>query len=105
MTDGAVLTLWRYPLKSMQGEELNASHLNDRGLLGDRALALVDVETGKVVRGLDKLSEDTDVVVYHAATAQKDGTFLNAEDQDKNAAKMQEGMSLLAQAKKLREAA
>jgi phosphoribosylamine--glycine ligase len=29
-------------------------------------------ETGKVVRGLDKLSEDTDVVVYHAATAQKD---------------------------------
>jgi uncharacterized protein YcbX len=49
MTDGAVLTLWRYPLKSMQGEELNASHLNDRGLLGDRALALVDVETGKVV--------------------------------------------------------
>src|SRR5258707_8941384 len=29
-------------------------------------------ETGKVVRGLDKLSEDTDVVVYHAATAQND---------------------------------
>ncbi|GAA1253993.1 MOSC domain-containing protein [Pseudonocardia aurantiaca] len=49
MTDGAVLTLWRYPVKSMQGEELNASHVNDRGLLGDRALALVDAETGKVV--------------------------------------------------------
>ena len=29
-------------------------------------------EIGKVVRGLDALSEDTDVVVYHAATAQKD---------------------------------
>ncbi|MHA6794108.1 MOSC domain-containing protein [Pseudonocardia bannensis] len=49
MADGAVVSLWRYPLKSMQGEELNASPLNDRGLLGDRALALVDVETGKVV--------------------------------------------------------
>ncbi|HTF46709.1 MAG TPA: MOSC domain-containing protein [Pseudonocardia sp.] len=49
MADGVVLTLWRYPVKSMQGEELNASHLNDRGVLGDRALALVDVETGKVV--------------------------------------------------------
>jgi uncharacterized protein YcbX len=49
MADGVVLTLWRYPLKSMQGEELNASHVDDRGLLGDRALALVDVETGKVV--------------------------------------------------------
>jgi phosphoribosylamine---glycine ligase len=33
-------------------------------------------ETGKVVRGLDKLSEDTDVVVYHAATAQKDNEVI-----------------------------
>jgi MOSC N-terminal beta barrel domain len=49
MADGVVLTLWRYPVKSMQGEELNAFHLDDRGVLGDRALALVDVETGKVV--------------------------------------------------------
>lgn len=49
MADGMVVSLWRYPLKSMQGEELNASHLDERGLLGDRALALVDVETGKVV--------------------------------------------------------
>ena len=49
MADGAVLTLWRYPVKSMQGEELNASQFDDRGLLGDRILALIDVETGKVV--------------------------------------------------------
>jgi uncharacterized protein YcbX len=49
MADGAVLTLWRYPVKSMQGEELNASHVDDRGLLGDRAFALVDAETSKVV--------------------------------------------------------
>jgi uncharacterized protein YcbX len=31
------------------GEELNASHVTDRGLLGDRSLALVDSETAKVV--------------------------------------------------------
>jgi uncharacterized protein YcbX len=49
MADGTVLSLWRYPVKSMQGEELNASHVNDRGMLGDRAFALVDAETGKVV--------------------------------------------------------
>jgi uncharacterized protein YcbX len=49
MTDGAVLSLWRYPVKSMMGEELNASALTDRGLLGDRSIALVDSETGKVV--------------------------------------------------------
>jgi uncharacterized protein YcbX len=49
MTDGGVVSLWRYPVKSMMGEELNASDLTDRGLLGDRSLALVDTETGKVV--------------------------------------------------------
>ncbi|NMI02028.1 MOSC domain-containing protein [Pseudonocardia acidicola] len=49
MTDGVVVSLWRYPVKSMMGEELNASHITDRGLLGDRALALVDAETGNVV--------------------------------------------------------
>jgi uncharacterized protein YcbX len=46
---GSVVALWRYPVKSMMGEELNAADVTDRGLLGDRAYALVDVETGKVV--------------------------------------------------------
>lgn len=49
MAAGTVVSLWRYPVKSMMGEELNASHLTDRGLLGDRSLALVDTESGKVV--------------------------------------------------------
>lgn len=31
------------------GEEINASDVTDRGLLGDRSLALIDTETGKVV--------------------------------------------------------
>lgn len=46
---GSVGSLWRYPVKSMMGEELNASLVTERGLLGDRAHALVDRETGKVV--------------------------------------------------------
>lgn len=45
---GAVVALWRYPVKSMLGEELNASALGRRGLLGDRVYAIVDPETGKV---------------------------------------------------------
>src|SRR5262245_1729258 len=45
---GRVVAICRYPVKSMQGEELNATVLTDRGLLGDRAFALVDEETGKV---------------------------------------------------------
>src|SRR5215471_9123626 len=45
---GRVVGIWRYPVKSMMGEELNATAVTDRGLLGDRAFALVDVQTGKV---------------------------------------------------------
>lgn len=45
---GAVGSLWRYPVKSMMGEELNAAEVTGRGLRGDRAYALVDCEDGKV---------------------------------------------------------
>lgn len=45
---GRVVGIWRYPVKSMMGEELNAAAVTERGLLGDRAFALVDAETGKV---------------------------------------------------------
>src|SRR5919197_1230900 len=43
-----VTAIWRYPLKSMIGEELDASGVTEQGLLGDRAYALVDADTGKV---------------------------------------------------------
>jgi uncharacterized protein YcbX len=45
---GSVVALWRYPVKSMMGEELNCSDVTDRGLLGDRQFAVVDRSTGKV---------------------------------------------------------
>ncbi|MEM9004026.1 MAG: MOSC domain-containing protein [Cyanobacteria bacterium P01_F01_bin.86] len=45
---GAVVSLWRYPVKSMLGEELNAAAVTDGGLLGDRAYGLIDQVTGKV---------------------------------------------------------
>ena len=45
---GAVASLWRYPVKSMIGEELNAARVLDHGLLGDRAYALIDHSDGKV---------------------------------------------------------
>ena len=45
---GSVAALWRYPVKSMMGEELNSSDVTDRGLLGDRQFAVVDRSTGKV---------------------------------------------------------
>lgn len=45
---GTVVSLWRYPVKSMMGEELNACDVTERGLCGDRAYGLVDQETGKL---------------------------------------------------------
>ena len=45
---GSVVALWRYPVKSMMGEELNAAEFTERGLLGDRQFAVVDGLTGKV---------------------------------------------------------
>src|SRR6266568_3329243 len=45
---GSIVSLWRYPVKSMMGEELNAADITKGGLLGDRAYALVDSSDGKV---------------------------------------------------------
>lgn len=45
---GSVVSLWRYPVKSMMGEEVNASEVTKWGLLGDRARALIDASDGKV---------------------------------------------------------
>jgi len=44
---GSVVSLWRYPVKSMMGEELNASEITERGLVGDRGYAVVDKADGK----------------------------------------------------------
>ena len=45
---GSVVGLWRFPVKSMRGEQTGHAELSERGLLGDRAYALIDVDTGKV---------------------------------------------------------
>jgi uncharacterized protein len=45
---GSVAELWRFPVKSMGGTQLDEVTLTERGVLGDRVYAVVDVETGKV---------------------------------------------------------
>ena len=42
-------SLWRYPVKSMMGEELNTAVITNNGLLGDRSYALLDTQTNKIV--------------------------------------------------------
>lgn len=41
-----VLELWRFPVKSMQGERVETAEVEPQGLRGDRAFALFDTETG-----------------------------------------------------------
>src|SRR6476646_2376709 len=45
---GVVEELWRYPVKTMIGEQLNATEVSESGLLGDRAYALRDTSDGKI---------------------------------------------------------
>jgi uncharacterized protein YcbX len=47
-TLGTLVSILRYPVKSMMGEELNSSAVGPKGLRGDRLFALGDPETGKV---------------------------------------------------------
>ncbi|MFI5490872.1 MOSC N-terminal beta barrel domain-containing protein [Micromonospora echinaurantiaca] len=45
---GRLAQLWRYPVKSMLGERLTAAEVTATGVAGDRGLALVHRETGRV---------------------------------------------------------
>jgi uncharacterized protein len=72
---GTVVSVWRYPVKSMLGEELDASYVTERGLVGDRAYALVDEETGKVAsaknpRKWEKLFDFRSVFIDHPQVAE-----------------------------------
>jgi uncharacterized protein YcbX len=48
-----VRSLHRYPVKSMLGESLQECAVDERGLLADRAYALLDVEQGTVASAKD----------------------------------------------------
>ena len=51
MGDGrrsTVAEVWRYPVKSMRGERIDAGDVAEAGFAGDRGYAVVDPATGKV---------------------------------------------------------
>lgn len=41
-----VLELWRFPVKSLQGERLDSAEVGPEGIAGDRQWALFDLDTG-----------------------------------------------------------
>jgi uncharacterized protein YcbX len=46
---GVVAQLWRHPVKSLQGESLEATVVSDRGLIGDRAWGVRDTASGALL--------------------------------------------------------
>jgi uncharacterized protein YcbX len=48
-TVGTINQLWRYPVKSMQGERVETLEVAAGGAVGDRTLAVVDPAAGKVL--------------------------------------------------------
>ena len=44
-----VVSLWRYPVKSMGGEQLSTAEVGASGIDGDRHWAVLDVGTGKIL--------------------------------------------------------
>jgi hypothetical protein len=95
---GSVVSLWRFPVKSMMGEELNAADVTERGLLGDRVYALMDTASGKVTsaknpRKWGTLFDFRAAFVESPSATQRtppiritlpDGTILSSEQDDIN---------------------
>jgi uncharacterized protein YcbX len=46
---GRVQALWRYPVKSLRGEEVAEAEITDHGVLGDRLMALRELDRGGIM--------------------------------------------------------
>lgn len=45
---GKLIQIWRYPVKSMGGEQINSAVINSNGLAGDRCWAVINGETREI---------------------------------------------------------
>lgn len=90
MTLGAVASLWRYPVKSMDGDRLDRALATPRGIPGDRAWALVERATGRPLSGKRHAKlmlcrarytdEPTETAIPPAEMTLPDGTTVRTDD-------------------------
>src|SRR5689334_24065179 len=73
-----VAELWRYPVKSMQGERVDTLELRPGGAVGDRVLAVVDPEARK---GLSA-KRYADLLMASAYTADGEVVVVLPDDQE-----------------------
>ncbi len=89
-----IASLWRYPIKSMMGEELRSTMVTEKGIHGDRTSALIDIDTGKIVSAknpkmwpkmfsfhsrYDDLGNSNNIRI-----TLPDGTMVNSNDENAN---------------------
>lgn len=66
VTRYAVAEIWRYPVKSMRGERVDAAAVDRFGLAGDRVHAVIDTQTGKVASGAWRARRWADLLDWSA---------------------------------------
>jgi uncharacterized protein YcbX len=82
---GTVAQVWRYPVKSFQGERVESLDLAPGGAVGDRTLAIVDPAAGKVLsakRYADLLLASARLEGDRVVLTLPDGTEHAADDAD-----------------------
>ena len=80
---GTVAELWRYPVKSLQGERVERLEVAPGGAAGDRTLAIVDPAAGKVLsakRHADLLLASARVAGGGVVVTLPDGSEHTADD-------------------------
>jgi uncharacterized protein len=75
-TVGRVAGLWRFPVKSFQGEPLTTLTLTPAGVVGDRQWAAIDLDTG---RALSAKTVPALLEVVAATTGEGDGVGFGVE--------------------------
>jgi len=94
MQVGTIQSLWRYPVKSMLGEQLNTTSIGPLGLPGDRGYAIRDERAGEI-RGAKKipallrfsaryLEAPTDAYIPPAEVTLPDHTTVSTDDPSVN---------------------
>ena len=91
---GRIREIWRYPVKSMGGEQLDSCKIGARGIVGDRGWALREEKVGEI-QGAKKipklmlcaaryLEEPKDENIPHAEIRLPDGTVIRTDSSKAN---------------------
>jgi hypothetical protein len=79
MIVGRIAEIWRHPVKSMQGERLEAAHVGKQGIPGDRGWAVRDEVRGGI-RGAKKIPALMNCAARYLEEPGEDGALLPAPE-------------------------